>query len=71
MVKNIRDTVNNDEMQFGFCPGGGIADRQLQERYLTKQGKLYMAFVDLERPSMECLERYCDRLFVSLLYRNG
>ena len=71
MVKNIRDTVNIDEMQFGFCPVGVIADRQLQERCLTKHGKLYMAFVDLERPSIECLERYRDRLFVSLLYRNG
>ena len=55
MVESIiRDTVNFDEMQFGFCPDRGTAGaiftlRQLQEKYLAKHRKLYMAFVDLEK----------------------
>ena len=54
MVENIRETVNIDEMQFGFCPGQGTTDaifilRQLQEKYLTKLRKLYMAFLNLEK----------------------
>ena len=55
VVENIiRETVNIDEMQFGFCPGRGTTDkifilRQLQENYLAKHRKLYIAFVDLEK----------------------
>ena len=55
MVENIiHETVNIDEMQFGFCPGRDTTDvififRQLQEKYLAKHRKLYMAFVDLEK----------------------
>ena len=55
VVENIiREIVNIDEMQFGFCPGRGTTDaifvlRQLQEKYLTKHRKLYMAFADLEK----------------------
>ena len=54
MVENIvRETVNIDEMQFGFCPGRGTTDaifilRQLQERYLAKHRKLYTAFEEFE-----------------------
>ena len=55
VVENIiREIVNIDEMQFGFCASRGTTDaifvlRQLQEKYLTKHGKLYMAFADLEK----------------------
>ena len=54
VVENIiRDTVNTDEMRFGFCPGRGTTDavfilRQLQES-IIKNRKLYMEFVDLEK----------------------
>ena len=57
MVENIlRETVNIDTMQFGFCPGRSTTDaififRQLQEKYLAKHTKLYMAFVNLEKAS--------------------
>ena len=41
-------------MQFGFMPGSGTTDaifvlRQLQEKHLAKNTKLYFAFVDLEK----------------------
>ena len=41
-------------MQFGFMPGSGTTDaifilRQLQEKHLAKNKKLYFAFVDLEK----------------------
>ena len=55
VVENIiRETVNIDKMQFSFCPGRSTTDaifilRQLQEKYLAKHRKLYMAFVDLEK----------------------
>ena len=55
VVKNIiHDTVNIDEMQFGFCPGRDTTDgifilRELQEKYLAKHRKLYMELVDLEK----------------------
>src|SRR6266516_1526865 len=50
----IRKIVKIDEMQFGFSPGKGTTDaifivRQIQEKYLGKQKKLSMAFVDLEK----------------------
>ena len=50
----MRETVNIDEMWFGFCPGQGTTDaifilRQHQEKYLTKLKKLCMAFFDLEK----------------------
>ena len=40
--------------QFGFVPGRGTTDaifvvRQLQEKYLAANKRLYMAFVDLEK----------------------
>ena len=41
-------------MQFGFMPGRGTTSaifilRQLQEKHLAKNKKLYFAFVDLEK----------------------
>ena len=63
VVENIiRETVNIDEVQFGFCPGRGTSDaifilRQLQEKYLAKQRKLYMESVDLEKPFDRVLRR--------------
>ena len=50
----IRNSVDLDSMQFGFRPGRGTTDaifitRQLQEKYLAKNRKLYFAFVDLEK----------------------
>jgi len=53
-------------MQFGFMPGKGTTDanitvRQMQEKYGCK-GKLYFAFVDLEKHLIEYLERSLDGL---------
>ena len=54
MAESIYETVNIDAMQFGFCMGRGTTVaifilRQLQEKYLAKHRKLYMAFVILEK----------------------
>ena len=54
LEKLVRERVNIDDMQFGFMPGRGTTDaifilRQLQEKYLAKNRKLYLAFVDLEK----------------------
>ena len=43
-----------DDSQFGFVPGRGTTDaifveKQLQEKYLAANKRLYMAFVDLEK----------------------
>ena len=48
----IRQVVSIDDSQFGFVPGRGTTDaifviRQLQEKYLAANKRLYMAFVDL------------------------
>ena len=50
----IRQLVSIDDSQFGFVPGRGTTDaifvvRQLQEKYLAANMRLYMAFVDLEK----------------------
>ena len=50
----IRQLVSMDHSQFGFVPGRGTTDaifvvRQLQEKYLAVNKRLYMAFVDLEK----------------------
>ena len=50
----IRQLVSFDDSQFGFVPGRGTTDaifvvRQLQEKYLAANKRLYMAFVDLEK----------------------
>ena len=46
--------VSIDNSQFGFVPGRGKTDaifvvRQLQEKYLAANKRLYMVFVDLEK----------------------
>ena len=51
--RRIREKVKIDAMQFGFMPGKGTTDaiftvRQMQQKYGCK-GKLYFAFVDLEK----------------------
>ena len=50
----IRQVVLTDDSQFGFVPGRGTVDaifivRQLQEKYLAANKRLYMASVDLEK----------------------
>ena len=55
----IRQVVPIDDPQFGFVPGRGTTDaifviRQLQEKYLAANKRLYMAFVDLEKALTEC-----------------
>ena len=50
----IRQVVSTDDSQFGFVPGRGTIDaifvvRQLQEKTLAVNKRLYMAFVDLEK----------------------
>ena len=50
----IRQMVSIDDSQFGFVQGRGATDaifvvRQLQEKYLAANKRLYMAFVDLEK----------------------
>ena len=50
----IRQVVSIDDSQFGFVPGRGTTDaifviRQLQEKYLAANKRLYVAFVDLEK----------------------
>ena len=52
----VRQLVSIDDSQFGFVPGRGTTDaifvvRQLQEKYLAANKRLYMAFVDLEKAS--------------------
>ena len=50
----IRQLLSVDDSHFGFIPGRGTTDaifvvRQLQEKYLASNKRLYMAFVDLEK----------------------
>ena len=50
----IRQLVSINDSQFGFVPGRGTTDaifveKQLQEKYLAANKRLYMAFVDLEK----------------------
>ena len=54
VVGLIRQLVSIDDSQFGFVPGRGTTDaifvvRQLQEKYLAANKRLYMAFIDLEK----------------------
>ena len=50
----IRQLVSIDNSPFGFILGRGTTDaifvvRQLQEKYLAANKRLYMAFIDLEQ----------------------
>ena len=50
----IRDIVSINDNQFGFMPGRGTTDaifilRQMQEKFLNKNKRLFFAFVDLEK----------------------
>ena len=50
----ISDVVNVDDVKFGFMSGCGTTDaifilRQIQEKYIRNNRKLYFAFVDLEK----------------------
>ena len=50
----IRQVVSIDDFHFGFVPGRGTTDaifvvRQLQEKYLAANKRLYIAFIDLEK----------------------
>ena len=50
----IRQFVSIDKSQFGFVPGRGSIDaifvvRQVQEKYLAVNKRLYVVFVDLEK----------------------
>ena len=50
----IRQLMSINDSQFGFVPGRDSTDaifvvRQLQEKYLAANKRLYMAFVDLEK----------------------
>ena len=65
LERKMRLMVKVDEMQFGFMPGKGTMDavfilKGLQEKYLDKEKKLYMCFVDPEkafdRVAMKVLE---------------
>ena len=52
----IRHMVLIDDSQFGFVPGRGTTDaifvvRQLQDKYLAANKRLYKDFVDLEKAS--------------------
>ena len=52
--KIIRESISIDDMQYGFMPGRDTTDaifilRQLQEKHLAKNKKLYFTFVDLEK----------------------
>ena len=55
----IRQVVSIDDSQFGFVTGRGTTDaifvvRQLQEKYLAVNKRLYMAFEDLEK-AFDCV----------------
>ena len=60
----IRQVVSIDDSQFGLAPGRGttistnaiFVVRQLQEKYLAVNKRLYMAFVDLEK-AFDCVPR--------------
>ena len=50
----IRQLMSIEDSQFGFVPGTGTVQhdfvvRQLQEKCLAANKRLYMAFVDLEK----------------------
>ena len=59
----IRQLVSIDDSQFGFFPDRGTTDaifivRQLQEKYLAANKRLYMAFVELEMWCRRCMQMH-------------
>ena len=72
VVKKICGTVNVDELQFGFCPGQGRTDAiyildSFKRSILQDTGNCTCHLLIWKRPSIECLERYCGGLFVSVV----
>ena len=53
--EKIEKMVEIREEQYGFVAGKGIL-RQLQEKYLRNDKKLYLVFVDLVRHLTRCRE---------------
>ena len=58
----IRQRVEIDKMQFGLMLGCGTTDAiftvcQLQEKQLTDNKPLYMAFVYLEKKAFDCVHQ--------------
>jgi len=54
LEKLLRKRISIDAMQFGFMPGRGTTDaiftlRQMQEKFLAHDQRLYLAFIDLEK----------------------
>ena len=52
--KRLRNIIHIDNMQFGFSQGKGttgvmLVIRQVQEKRLEKNKKVFMAFLDLEK----------------------
>ena len=73
----IKKLVSIDNSQFGFIPGRGTTDiifvfRQLQEKYLAANKKLYkkLAFVDLEK-MFDSLGRSSSGGLENLVLRSG
>ena len=55
LENRIRELVMTDEMQFGFMPGKGTTHalfilRRMHQEFRGREKKLYMCFVDLEKP---------------------
>ena len=54
LERRLRNIVEIEDYQFGFCPGRSTTGaifvmRQLQEKYHEKNKKLYHIFIDLEK----------------------
>ena len=72
----IRQLVSIDYSQFGFVPGRGTTDtifvvRQLQEKYLAANKRLYMAFKTWWRRLIEYLRRSSSGHWENLVWRSG
>ena len=64
--RRIKEKVKIDAMHFGFMPGKGTTDaiftvQQMQEKYGCKGKKLYFAFVDLEKKTLDRVPREITR----------
>ena len=72
----IRQLVSIGDSQFGFVPGRGTTDtifvvRQLQEKYLAANKRLYMAFVDLEKAFDRVPWKSSGWRWENLVWRSG